>query len=254
MGETRTSTRTARRRAVYALAFAALCTALVAAVAIPSAVASKAKVIGHTKHTPGPSCPKGCKVIGRVTGFMTVADGKKQPYRAREDGKLVAWSVDLGKPTNTKKDPQRDNLGDLFGNKQFGKQPTARIAVLKHKKKLNYKLLRQSPVMTLGGVLGQKEIFTLDKPLTVRKGNIVAITSPTWTPNFHQRGLKASDNKWRASRKKNNCSPTSSSPDAIRKFARDSHGHQNTGTTRDYECLYTHARLLYWAYYTPTKK
>ncbi|MFL5892212.1 MAG: hypothetical protein ACJ75I_05660 [Solirubrobacterales bacterium] len=256
MGETRTTTiRGTRRRTTYVLAFAALCAALVlVAVAIPSADASRAKVIGNTKHTPGPACPKGCKVIGRVTGFMTVADGKKRPYRAREDGKIVAWSVDLGKPSNTKKNPQRNNLGALFGNEQFGKQPTARIAVLKHKKKRSYKLLRQSPVMELGGVLGQKETFTLAKPLTVREGNIVAITSPTWTPNFHQRHLNASDNKWRASRRKDNCSPPDKpTEEQVRRFVRKSHAHQKVGTVHNYECLYSHARLLYWAYYVPTK-
>ena len=254
MGDTRTGTPNPGRRAADALAFVALCAALIAAaIAIPSAGASRAKVIGHTKHTPGATCPKRCKVVGRVTAFMTVADGKKQPFRVPQDGKLVAWAVDLGKPTNTKQDPQRDTLGDLFGNKQFGKQPTGRIAVLKHKKKRKYKLLRESPTQELGRVLGRKQLFTLNKPLTVREGNIVAFTSPTWTPNFHQRHLDAKDDKWRASRRKDNCAPKSGDPEDVRRFARASHAQQKVGTVHNYECHYTHARVLYWAYLAPSK-
>jgi hypothetical protein len=258
MGETRTTTATPRRRTAYVLAFAALCAALVAAIAIPSAGARDVKVLGKTKHTPRPACPNldhpsRCKAIGRVTGFMTVADGRKHPFRVKEDGKLVAWALDVSKPANTKKNPQRNSFGGLFKNKEFGEKPTARIAVIKHKGGVSYKLLRQSPTVALGGVLGQKEVFTLKKPLTVRKGNIVAFTSPTWTPNFAQRHLEPSENKWRASRRKNNCGPKDNSDEAKVRFARKSHAHQNKGSERDYECLYTHGRIIYWAYVVPNK-
>jgi hypothetical protein len=262
MGETRTTTPTARRRTAYVLAFAALCAALVAAIAIPSAGASKARVIGHTKHTPRASCPNvkdpgKCNAIGRVTGFMTVADGRNHPFRVSRDGKLVAWAVDLGKPVNKHKGEnlgQRKFFGSLFSDKEFGKQPTGRIAVIKHKKGVEYKLLRQSPVVELGGVLGKKEIFTLNKPLTVRKGTIVAFTSPTWTPNFTDINVAANDNKWRSSRKKGHCQPRKDTDTAKHRFARNSHAHQKVGSVRDYECAYTGGRLLYWAYFVPTKK
>jgi hypothetical protein len=259
MGETRTIIRNRGRRAVWALAFAVLCGALAAAIAIPSAGASKAKVIGGTDHTPKPSCPNvkdpaKCNVIGRVTGFMTRADGTKHPFRVGRDGKLVAWAADFGKPVNKHKGQnlgQRTFFGTLFENKEFGKKPTGRIAVIKHKKGPEYKLLRQSPVVELGGVLGRKQIFTLNKPLTVRKGNIVAFTSPTWTPNFTDVHLSASGNKWRSSRKKDNCSPKNNTDRAKRRFARNSHAQQNVGSTREYQCAYTGGRILYWAYYTP---
>ena len=38
--------------------------------------------------------------------------------------------------------------------------------------------------MKLSGALGRKEIFTLDKPLRIRKGQTVALTVPTWASNF----------------------------------------------------------------------
>lgn len=260
MGETRTSTRNARRRAACALGFAALCAALVAAIAIPSAGASKAKVIGHTKHTPGPACPNlkntdKCQVIGRVTGFMTRADGRKHPFRVPSDGHIVAWAVDLGRPTDKHNANERTYFGTLFMNKQLGKQITGRVAVLKHKKGRSYKLKHQSPIIGLDKSLGRKTIFTLNKPMGVRKGDIVAFTSPTWTPNFAYQGLSSKDNKWRGSRKKDNCAPPNNPTEKQkRRFARHSHAHQKVGSTRTYECLYTGGRLLYWAYFVPNKK
>src|SRR5215216_6735554 len=108
MAERTTTRRQAKPRAWYVLGFAALCIALVAGIAIPAAIASRAKVIGHTKHTPNAACPnkshpKRCKGIGRVTGFMTVADGHKHPFRVQRDGKLVAWSVDVSKPVKSQR-------------------------------------------------------------------------------------------------------------------------------------------------------
>jgi hypothetical protein len=262
MSEPRTKPPTARRRAAYAVAFAALCAALVMVVAMPIAGASKAKVIGHTKHTPKASCPNikdtsHCNVIGRVTGFMTAADGRKQPFRVPSDGKLVAWAVDLGKPVNKHKGQklgQRKFFASLFENKQYGKQPTGRIAVLKHKGGVQYKLMHQSPVVQLGGVLGRKQIFTLNKPLTVRKGTIVAFTSPTWTPDFTDVNVSGNGNKWRSSRKKGHCQPRHNTDTAKHRFARNSHAQQKVRSVRDYECSYTGGRILYWAYFTPKSK
>lgn len=258
MDDTRTTIPTARRRTGYALGFAALCAVLVAAIGISSAGASRARVIGHTKHTPSASCPNvkdptKCNVIGRVTGFMTVADGRKHPFRVSKDGKLVAWAADLGRPTNKHNLGERRFFGTLFENKQFGKQPTGRISVLKHKDGVSYKLLHQSPTVELGGVLGRKEIFTLKKPLKVRKGNIVAFTSPTWTPDFTDIKVSTTGNKWRGSRKKDNCQPKGTSDRAKRRFARNSHPQQNVDSVRDYECAYSGGRILYWAYSVPNK-
>ena len=250
------------KRSAYALAFAALCAgAILAAIAIPSADASRAKVIGHTKHTPRPACPNlkdtaKCQVVGRVTGFMTVADGRKRPFRAPRDGRIVAWAVDLGKATDNHGANELTYFGTLFQSKDFGKQPTGRLAVIKHKNGVSYKLLRQSPVVGLRGALGSKQIYTLDKPLLVRKGDIVAFTSPTFTPNFAYQGLSSKNNKWRGSRKKDNCVPrggNSPTDRQKRRFARHSHAHQKVGSIHSYECLYTGGRILYWAYFVPNK-
>src|SRR5581483_5704210 len=176
-----------RRRARPLLGFAALCAALVAVAAVSSAGAKNAKVLGKTKHTPRPACPKDtaqrpCSGVGGVTAFMRVADGERLPFNVRRNGKVVAYALKLSRPTKD----QRDFFGNIFKSNKYGKAPTARLAVIKQKSRQGrtYKLLRQSPTVKLNGALGQKEVFTLDKPLRIRKGQIVALTVPTWASNF----------------------------------------------------------------------
>jgi hypothetical protein len=249
MTGTSQSTPGPRRRARPLLVFAALCAALIAVVAVSSAGAKSAKVLGKTKHTPSPSCPKACQGVGRVTGFPLVADGVKRPFRAKKNGKIVAWAVDLAKPSKN----QRNFFGTIFKGSKFGKAPSARLAVIKQNKhhRHKYKLLRQSPTVNLSGALGQKELVTLDKPLRLRKGQTVALSYPSWAANFAHTGLSSNDNQWRASRSKKKCAPTSSNPDAVKHWARNSRSQQKVGSTRNYGCDYTGGRLLYWAYYVP---
>jgi hypothetical protein len=251
-GTTNQSTARRRRRRRQALVFAALCAALVGVIAVSAAGATDAKVLGKTKRTPNPACPnrnhpENCEVVGRATGFPLVANGEKRPFNVRQNGKIVAWAVDLSRPTKD----QRNGVGKLFRSDKFGKAPTARLAVIKHKKRRKYKLLRQSPVVKLSGALGQKELITLDKPLRVRKGQVVALTYPTWAPNFAHNGLRTRRNRWRASRSRGDCAPKSGDPSDIKAFARDSKPQQKIGSQRGYGCDYTGARLLYWAYYVP---
>jgi hypothetical protein len=244
------STTGPRRRARQALVFAALCAALVGLVVASMAGARNATVLGKTKRTPKPACPnrqqpENCEVVGRVTGFPLVAGGEKRPFRVRRNGRIVAWAVDLSRPTKD----QRNGVGTLFRSDRFGKAPTARLAVIKHRKRHRYRLLRQSPIVRLSGALGEKQLITLDRPLRVRRGQIVALTYPTWASNFAHNGLSTRRNRWRASRSRGACAPASGSADDIRAFARRSKPQRKVGGTRKYGCDYTGARLLYWAYF-----
>jgi hypothetical protein len=243
MANAKTSKTEAARRFRQLLAFALLCAALVAAIAIPTAAAVSAKVIGKTKDTPKPACPKACSAVGSVTGFMTKADGKRRPFRVPKDGKIVAWAINTSRPNKE----QRNFFGALFENKKFGDHPSARVSVLRKKKRTNYKLVKQSPALDLKSDMGSKKIFTLDKPLRVHSGQIVALTTSTWTPSFGV-NVSSKGNRWRASRKRPKCN-TSEIPNA-----KASRAHQKLDTVRRYECRYEGARLLYWAYFVPNKK
>ena len=67
-----------------------------------------------------------------------------------------------------------------------------------------FKLVKQSPVVQLSSVLGNRPVFTLTDPLRVRKGMIVALTTPTWLSNLADYGANNSD-AWRASREEGQC-------------------------------------------------
>lgn len=225
--------------------------------------AQDAKVIGLTKRTPPPDCPSNprlgnCGAIGNVTAIQTRADGKNFPTRALKDGKIVAYSVDLGRPTRS----DREVLGSdaYFGNKHFGSKSTVRLAILKRKGGTKFKLKRQSRAVVLGtATLGHRYYFTLDRPLRVRKGLYVGLTIPTWITNIQGRfpncgqpaqcpdkvpgGFSRGGNTWIGTRSSSDCG-------ALAKGAKPQ---QKIGSTKTYGCKYTQARVLYRAYYVPKK-
>lgn len=224
---------------LFAAAIAVL--ALIAAVA---AVSSQAKgdhatILGSTKKTPKPLCPNDCAVTGTVTGFGVLANGKKGLYRIPHDGHIVAWSVDLSKPTKT----QQADLGQKLEDKKFGTAPVGRIGILTKKKKgSRYKLAKQSPVIDWKEDLGSKPIYTLKKPLKVHRGQVAALTMPTWAPLWTNQ-VDGASNSWKASRKKGECGAA----DVL-----NAKPHMRKGTTREYGCTISHERVLYWAYFVPS--
>jgi hypothetical protein len=236
-----------RRRSRAALAFAALAATVTAiGIAIP-ADAAKPKTLGKTKHTPKPACPTNtssnpCEAIGSVTGFQMKADGKKHIFEAKRNGKLVAWSVDVSRPTKKPKGGQQGFFADLFGNNNYGNGPTARISVLKRVKGKVYKLKSEGPVQKMGKLLGREQFFTLDNPLPIKRGDILALTTPTWLSAFTP-SVSGDDNRWRASRQSGKC--------VDRADIVAGKPHQKLDTKRKYGCTYSGARLLYWGYYVP---
>lgn len=184
------------------------------------------------------SCPRDCLVEARVTGFQTSIGKLRNPFRAPADGEIVAWSIKMGKP----KKPDRRAF-----NREFG-PPQARLAILrkvpKTKKPVRYKLLRQSPVEPLGALFGSTSTFSLTRPLAIKKGQIVALTIPTWAPAFAVDQGRAT--KWqasrRATRKRGGCTE-----DGGRANVDAGAPQVKKGTQRPYGCSYNSARLLYSA-------
>lgn len=235
-----------RTRLLSALALAALLGLLVVLGGAQPADGARAKVLGKTKRTPPPACPRSpCQVIGSVTGLQVKADGKRQPFRARETGKVVAWSVDLSRPNKE----QRQFFGSdqVFGTEAYGGTPTARISVLRRIRRSNpprFILKRQSPTVRLGRALGERHYVTLETPLRIEKGQYLAITTPTWVPAFRP-GIAEDANQWLASRPRGKCSDS---------VAVDARPHQKTGSKREYGCKFEGARLLYRGYYVPNRR
>jgi hypothetical protein len=170
------------------------------------------------------SCPGSpCLAVSRTTGYQTQVGSRSGPYRVRADGRIVAWTVDLGAPNGR----QVAFFDQAFGNASAG------ITVLRRgKKKLQQFNVAQSPVVQLEPYLGQTVQFPLATSLPVRKGDIVALTVPTWAPVLTQ--LLSDGSAWLASRPKGGCDNTDTQT-----------AHTRTGPTR-YRCKYT-ARLTYSA-------
>jgi hypothetical protein len=236
-------------RLAIAAALACLLAGLVAAVWPGSADSAPTRVVvlGQTAETPPPSCPGKivngvevipCRVEGHVTGYMITADGVSQPYEAPFDGKIVAWSITLSRPSTKEGKTTSDEVA--FFDEFLGKPAEARIGVLRPVEGTNppqYTLVRQSPLQILNSYFGSKVIFALDHPLSVLQGQVVALTVPTWAPMFAFN--VSGENTWRGSRKPGHCS---SRPDI-----QGGHPQQGVGKKKTYGCFYSNARLLYTA-------
>ena len=180
------------------------------------------------------SCPQDCQAIGQVSGFQIQTGTRKNPYRLRSYGKLVAFSIKLGKPNAEQ---------TTFFNKLFGGPPQAMATVLKPvpKQPNKYILASSSPLFDLAAYFGSEPTFALPRPLTIKPGYVVGITVPTWAPAFAVN--LADDMVWRSSRDPKNC-------DDVRQDA----AQDIRGSTRTYGCVYKTARLLFTATYIPDPK
>ena len=78
----------------------------------------------------------------------------------------------------------------------------------------------------------------LKKRMHVRRGQVIALTLPTWAPVLAT-DLRGRE-RWRSSRNPGHCD------DVERQAAR-----QTVGRLRDYRCVHTTARLLFTALVVP---
>ena len=200
--------------------------ALVAALAFPAAASARIIEIGDTGTPATPSCPTSpCEVISRTTAFQYRVGTQRRLFKVKTDGRIVGWTISLGKPGKKQQAFFEENLG---GTAQAG------ITVLRSGERYFARVLAQSPIEDLTPYFGQTVQFPLTTSLPVVKGNVIALTVPTWAPSL-QLGL-ARDNTWRASRQKTACGDTQSQS-------------AQTGVMdlAQYKCAYRTARLTYSA-------
>jgi hypothetical protein len=181
----------------------------------------------ETPVTP-PSCPGSpCLAVSRTTGFQVKIGSQHNPLAAPREGTIVAWTITLGKPNATQV---------KFFNANEGGEATAGIAILRAQRtpNLTYKLIAQSPLVKLEPYFGKTAQFPLTTTIPVKKGDIVALTVPSWAPAL---ALNYPDTtSWRASRPKTQCTSTSSQTTQT-----------VVGSPVQYYCLYRTARLTYSA-------
>jgi hypothetical protein len=185
-------------------------------------------VIPKTSPTTVPSCPASpCLAVSRTTGFQVKVAKDRNPLRVRHNGTIVAWTIALGKPSASQ---------IKFFDHNEGGVSEAGIAILRQQRRpaLTYRLVAQSPPVKLQSYFGETAQFALQNTIPVRKGDIVALTVPTWAPALALGFGK--DTSWRASRQKKTCSSTSTQTE-----------HTRVGSAVQYYCLYQTARLTYSA-------
>jgi hypothetical protein len=186
--------------------------------------------LGQSDDEPVASCPeKPCLAVSRTTGFQKKVAGEEDLYTVPANGRIVAWTITLGSPTDKQV---------KFFNTTLGGDPSAGITVFRMGKKKKDRgiatSIGESGVQELTDYLGQTVQFPMAHTVRVLKGDRVALTVPTWAPalavNFGE------DTVWRATRSPEGCDDTSSQT-AI----------QELGTETMFGCGYKTARLTYTA-------
>jgi hypothetical protein len=205
--------------------------ALALALALPAAAPARIieiGLLGATTPPTVPSCPASpCLAVSRTTGFQVKVGPAHNFLTAPRAGSVVAFTIMLGKPSATQ---------IKFFNANEGGEAEAGIAILRPvpRPNLTYRLVSQSPPVKLAKYFGKTVQFPLETTLAVRKGDVIALSVPTWAPALALGFDKGTS--WRASRPRSQCSSTSAQST-----------HTRIGSTVQYYCLYQTARLAYSA-------
>ena len=189
------------------------------------AAPASAKVVEVGSTDAAPACPASpCLAVSRTTGYQIKVGDARGAFTVPADGKIVAWSIALGKPNKAQV---------AYFQKYFGGSASARLTVLHQGTKLFSRVVTQTRTQSLTPYFGQTVQFPLGRALNVKKGYVIALTVPTWAPALTP--LLTDKSAWRASRAEGKCNDTSTqTAQAVLK------------NVVQYRCLYK-ARLIYSA-------
>ncbi|CAB4333541.1 unannotated protein [freshwater metagenome] len=214
--------------------------ALFCALALIGSGAASARIldVGAFDTSVKPGCPgTPCYAISRTTGYQSRSGSNKAPMVVSHNGRIVAWTIALGKPTTKQ---------IAFFDSKLGGEATAQLTILSVTKKTKKTpkakngavVSRQGESVKLKPYFGRTVQIALQRSIWVKKGQIIALTVPTWAPALAT-GLDSST-AWNASRGKGQCEDTQgqTSQLAVKQFS-------------DYYCKYTTARITYSAQIVP---
>jgi hypothetical protein len=198
--------------------------ALLGALVLAAPASARIIEVGATATEATPTCPSSpCLAVSRTTGYQAKVVDSRAAYVVPRNGKIVAWTISLGSPDERQVEFFEDNYGEA----------SAGLTILRRGKRLFHRVVGQTPVVELQPYFGQTVQFPLDRSISVKRGQVVALTVPTWAPALTQ--LVDDGSSWRASRAKNKCNDTDSQTAQTR-----------DGERTQYRCLYK-ARLTYSA-------
>jgi len=178
-------------------------TALLAllSLALVAAAPASARIIdlGQSSAIPAPSCigsakDTNCRAITETTAYPVRAGAVKAPMTAPADGRIVAFTLRIGKPTRKQ---------NKFFKDHYGGTARVRLTTFKYGPKLSVTVTHQSDEVRLEPYFGKTVQIPLGKTLAVKKGEAVAITTQTWAPMLAVNA--GQDNTWRASRTRGSC-------------------------------------------------
>jgi hypothetical protein len=204
-------------------ALIAACVALACAL-IPASASARIVEVGQAPTEATPTCPDNpCLAVSRTTGYQAKVVDSRAHYVVPAHGKIVAWTIRLGAPTRRQINFFEDNFG----------RASAGLSVIRRGKRLFGRVRSQTPIVQLSDYFGQTVQFPLDRALNVRRGEIIALTVPTWAPALST--LVEDGSSWRASRGLKSCNDTDRQTAQL-----------SVGALTQYRCLYK-ARLTYTA-------
>jgi len=187
--------------------------------------------------TTPPCVDSNCQVVTKVSAYQQQIADKKNPFRITRTGKVVALTLYL---------PDVGKKPLAFFQSKYGGAPTAKISILRPRPRrgvpYRYVLASQGAPIDLSEYLNGTPTFVLNQPLTVKKNDVVAVTTDSWLPAFAVAG-QDSRSTWRASRPAKTC-----------KDLATQRMHEKVGQIKQYACAYTGARLLYKAVVIDTPK
>lgn len=233
-----------------------LATAASVGVAAALAPAASAQVIelGATKSPLiAPVCPAtvsavNCTIVlTQMTGLETIRDGIAYPTTVKKAGVIVAFTLGLSRLDPSAAKAKSDIS---FLDHTYGGTTQAAITVLKpigKKNRRRWQVTAESPFYHLQPYLGTVAQFPLASglgalgvppmaaPLPVAKGDVIALTVPTWAPVLTL-GLNTRQFAYRQSRRANCTHPASTEQAQL-----------TIGATTSYMCDYTGTRVEYSA-------
>ncbi len=194
--------------------------------AAASTASAKLYELGATNDAATVSCPDNCFVVTRTTAMQVRSGTMRYPTTAPHSGRVVAFSLELGSLTDRQ---------IHFFNSTYGGTSRVQLAVLRPQKrpKRSFEVVARTGIFKIQPYFGSTVQFPLKTSLPARKGDIVALTIPTWAPVLAVNLPK--ENGWRASR-------ASRCTDLLTQTAQ-----MTIGDATQYKCLYQTARVTYTA-------
>ena len=133
-------------------------------------------------------CPA---ALARATALETVAAGVTNPTAVTASGRLVAFTLGLSRLSSSR----ATRLSDIRAlNTAFGGAPEAAVTVLKPvgpSSQLRWVVAGESPLYSLSSYVGGAVQLVLRSTLPVSRGEMIALTTPTWVPVLWSSGSSA---------------------------------------------------------------